>query len=176
MKAGIIFRKCLGGAGAVGAGHGGCRQRVKPLNRFAVAGTLVASFLSMATQPQNLSEFERTLSALVGVSLTCLGLRSSTIPAVRALSGLVGAGLLVRAATGRCAVKAALLAPLSPRASMYSARVDEALEGTFPASDPPASRLPDEPPRNAEAKWAAARAAEKTSQDQDPDPKSDKNR
>jgi hypothetical protein len=139
----------------------------------------------MTTQSQNLSEFERTLSALVGVSLACLGLRSSSIPAVRVLSGLAGAGLLIRAATGRCAVKAALLRdearpetiaepPSAAHASAQSARVDEGLEGSFPASDPPASRLPDEPPRNAKDKWDAARAAKKAAHD--PDLKSDKNR
>jgi hypothetical protein len=34
--------------------------------------------------------------------------------------------------------------------------VDEAAKESFPASDPPASGLPDKPPVNAEAKWAAA--------------------
>jgi hypothetical protein len=38
--------------------------------------------------------------------------------------------------------------------------VDESVEESFPASDPPASRMPDVPPVNAEAKWAAARAAD----------------
>jgi hypothetical protein len=39
--------------------------------------------------------------------------------------------------------------------------VDSSLEATFPASDPPASHLPDSPPANAGAKWeAAAEAAE----------------
>jgi hypothetical protein len=38
--------------------------------------------------------------------------------------------------------------------------VDDALKDTYPASDPPASHLPDEPPANAEAKWEAAAAAE----------------
>ena len=137
----------------------------------------------MAGQPQNLSEFERTLSALFGVSLSCLALRSSSLSGIRALAGAAGVALLVRAATGRCAVKAALLGegvrletiaepPASNSdASTHSARVDEALEGTFPASDPPASRLPDEPPRNAADKWEAARSAEKgpPGADQEPD-------
>ena len=39
--------------------------------------------------------------------------------------------------------------------------IDEALEETFPASDPPASHLPDEPPSNAAEKWAAANAKPK---------------
>jgi hypothetical protein len=34
--------------------------------------------------------------------------------------------------------------------------IDASLKETFPASDPPASRLPDEPPANADAKWKAA--------------------
>lgn len=123
----------------------------------------------MATR--NLNEFERALSALLGLSLSVLALRSSTKPAARALSGAIGTGLLVRAGTGRCAVKAALLGqrprpetiaePPDPAAGVSSARMDATLEGTFPASDPPASHLPDEPPSNTEEKWAAVRAAEK---------------
>jgi hypothetical protein len=37
-----------------------------------------------------------------------------------------------------------------------SKAVDESAKESFPASDPPASGLPDKPPANAEAKWAAA--------------------
>jgi hypothetical protein len=65
--------------------------------------------------------------------------------------GLTGIGLLVRAAASHCAVKAEL--------REKSRAVDESVEESFPASDPPASRLPDEPPANAEAKWRAAAAA-----------------
>ena len=36
---------------------------------------------------------------------------------------------------------------------------DRSLQDTFPASDPPASQRPDEPPANAEAKWKAAGAS-----------------
>jgi hypothetical protein len=41
-------------------------------------------------------------------------------------------------------------------AAPASKSVDESVKQSFPASDPPGSRLPDEPPVNAEAKWAAA--------------------
>lgn len=36
---------------------------------------------------------------------------------------------------------------------------DRSLQDTFPASDPPASQGPDEPPSNADAKWKAAGAS-----------------
>lgn len=36
------------------------------------------------------------------------------------------------------------------------AAVDESSKQSFPASDPPASHTPDEPPVNADAKWQAA--------------------
>ena len=39
--------------------------------------------------------------------------------------------------------------------------VDRSLLSTYPASDPPASRGPDEPPANAAAKWQAAGAKRK---------------
>jgi hypothetical protein len=38
-------------------------------------------------------------------------------------------------------------------------RVDESVRESFPASDAPASGVPDKPPANAERKWAAADAA-----------------
>jgi hypothetical protein len=41
--------------------------------------------------------------------------------------------------------------------------VDESLKSTFPASDPPATQGPDEPPSNAEEKWQAAGKPRKTS-------------
>jgi hypothetical protein len=44
------------------------------------------------------------------------------------------------------------------RESEASEAIDNSLQGTFSASDPPASRRADEPPANADAKWKAARA------------------
>ena len=43
-----------------------------------------------------------------------------------------------------------------------SEALDDSLKGTFPASDPPASHLPDVPPANAAAKWKAAQASSKS--------------
>jgi len=47
---------------------------------------------------------------------------------------------------------------LDPEAadSKKEGEIDESLEETFPASDPPASHSPDLPPANASDKWAAA--------------------
>ena len=44
----------------------------------------------------------------------------------------------------------------SGAASPSGSELDEALKDTFPASDPPAGGLPDNPPSNAEEKWQAA--------------------
>lgn len=46
-------------------------------------------------------------------------------------------------------------------AAQESRLVDDSLRDTFPASDPPASHGPDEPPANADEKWKAAGAARK---------------
>lgn len=46
--------------------------------------------------------------------------------------------------------------------------VDDSISQSFPASDPPASRAPDEPPVNAQAKWAAAAKAKAQEKKQDP--------
>ena len=65
----------------------------------------------------------------------------------------------LNAMTGAASAKHGL--PGSQRHQQKSAAVDQSVDDSFPASDPPASRLPDEPPVNADAKWAAARAAGK---------------
>lgn len=39
--------------------------------------------------------------------------------------------------------------------------VDEAVNESFPASDPPATHRDDNPPANAPAKWRSARLAER---------------
>lgn len=141
----------------------------------------------MAAQHGNLSRAERTTSTLVGVGFTLMAL--SRVPlALRLLSGIFAGGLFARAAAGHCAVKSALAGDTTlvqglrdqwrSVANTASARadglpgsavhqgnsdaVDQSVDDSFPASDPPASRLPDDPPVNAEAKWAAARAAAKT--------------
>ena len=129
----------------------------------------------MTRQTGNLSGAERTLSALVGLSFSMAALRGGS-PLMRLLNGLTGAALLARSYAGHCAVKAALSGEssfgLRPRTretdngsdrqrppGSTSDAVDTAVNDSYPASDPPASRLPDEPPINAEAKWEAARGA-----------------
>jgi uncharacterized membrane protein len=136
-------------------------------------------------QTENLSTAERTLSALAGIALSLLTLRRGS-PVVRTVSGAVGTALLARALAGHCGMKSALTGETSlgegladqwhrmsgkvssaarglsgsrARAAKSDA-IDESVEESFPASDPPASRIPDVPPGNAESKWAAARAAD----------------
>jgi hypothetical protein len=139
----------------------------------------------MAQRSGNLSGMERGISSLLGgVSLMTLAWRHGN-SAVRLLSGLAGSALLARAYAGHCGVKAAAMGQGSlkegisdqwkrmvptggpARDGTASVRTDscsaDAIDSTgsdsFPASDPPASRLPDEPPVNAEAKWEAANAS-----------------
>ena len=133
----------------------------------------------------NLSNTERTWSVLLGASLSLLALRRGNVT-IRSLEALAGTALLARAIAGHCGVKAALgghtslgeglrdqwqhiwaprdhagaAKPGSPAHAAQSAAVDRMVEESFPASDPPGSRLPDEPPVNVEAKWQAARASQ----------------
>lgn len=51
-------------------------------------------------------------------------------------------------------------------ASSVSQAVDESVRESFPASDPPATHGADEPPVNADAKWAAAEAAERNANEE----------
>ena len=131
------------------------------------------------TRRQNLSTAERGISGTLGtVALSAIALRRAH-PVIRVGMALLGLGLLARAVSGHCAVKAALSGNRSrgnaladPSQATKGGRrgddpapgeraVDDSIEGTFPASDPPASRLPDEPPSNAEDKWQVSRAAGK---------------
>jgi hypothetical protein len=134
----------------------------------------------------NLTSVERIASGFLGLLLGAVALRGGR-SWVRASAAVAGASLLARAASGHCAIKAATLGhsslaegvkdqwrglrrsadvgvhgrPGSPLHRARSQSVDEGIQDSFPASDPPASHLPDEVPVNAEAKWAAARAAGK---------------
>jgi hypothetical protein len=49
----------------------------------------------------------------------------------------------------------------APNPPSKSGKVDEAVKESFPASDAPASGLPDTPPANADEKWAAAKRRKK---------------
>lgn len=112
---------------------------------------------TMTSQSGNLSTGERAASALIGVALSIVTLTAKG-RVFGAVCGVLAGGLLARAAAGHCGIKAALQGHTT-RGDRLSRAVDESLQETFPASDPPASHLPDEPPSNAEAKWAAARGA-----------------
>jgi hypothetical protein len=137
-------------------------------------------------QTGNLSPNERSISALAGAASLVAAARAPFL--LKGILALAGVGLIARAAAGHCAVKSVLRgdAPLGrsvadqwsrlrPRTTgravgsagatqheRQSRAIDESVEESFPASDPPASRLPDEPPVNAEAKWKAAAAAGRT--------------
>ena len=110
----------------------------------------------------NLSNTERTWSALLGASLSLLALRRGNM-AVRSLQGLAGTALVARALAGHCGMKAALRGNASlgeglrdqwqhlwaqrghgataKRGSAahaaQSAAVDRSAEESFPASDAP---------------------------------------
>jgi uncharacterized membrane protein len=105
----------------------------------------------------NLSQSERIFSALAGAALTVLAAGRS--PMWRVISALAGGALIARGVTGHCAVKSALRTRSSLAFRRADRAIDESLEETFPASDPPASRLPDDPPINAAAKWRAVHEA-----------------
>jgi hypothetical protein len=133
----------------------------------------------------NLGSGERVVSAILGVAFSLLALRRGG-SVTRAVAGATGAALLARSFAGHCAVKAAvtgesslsegvaeqwrhmrergdgLARTVEQTAADLSARVDEAGKESFPASDSPAVSLSDEPPVNAEDKWAASRAAERS--------------
>jgi hypothetical protein len=133
----------------------------------------------------NLGSGERVVSAILGAAFSLLALRRGD-GVTRAVAGVTGAALLARSFAGHCAVKAAMTGESSLSEGvaeqwrhmrqksddltrnveigleMMSARVDEAVEESFPASDPPAVHLRDDPPVNADDKWAAARAAERS--------------
>ena len=131
----------------------------------------------MDQQTGNLSGTERAASALYGLSFSLIAMRGGS-PLWRLVSGIAGVALLARSYAGYCGVKAALTGEVSLRDGLstqwdrtwgastsstarpadYDA-VDECVNDSFPASDPPASRLPDEPPSNAQAKWEAAHSA-----------------
>jgi hypothetical protein len=110
--------------------------------------------------PPNLSTSERAASGVLAAILSVMARRAH--PLVRAGAVIAGLALLTRAVTGRCSIKAALMGthPLGVSGTSTDA-IDESVEGSFPASDPPSSHLPDEPPSNADDKWQAARAAGK---------------
>ncbi len=64
----------------------------------------------------------------------------------------------LRSAAGAAEAREADVRAAAATATASNA-LDNSLKESFPASDPPASGLPDEPPANADAKWQAAGTA-----------------
>jgi hypothetical protein len=62
-----------------------------------------------------------------------------------------------------------LLETASPKEPVAASKaIDDSLQSTFPASDPPATQRPDQPPVNADEKWKAAGVARKPSSRRSP--------
>ena len=107
----------------------------------------------MSDSHQNLSDTERTLSALAAVCGAIIGIRAPS-RLIRVIGAAATVALVVRSVSGYCAVKARMSAtsPQIPR-NRADAAIDESGDQSFPASDPPgfpasdppASHLPDEP-------------------------------
>jgi hypothetical protein len=162
-------------------------DKVNRENHFSHADVETRSFqgdLIVTRQVGNLSAAERAASAVTGLLLTLISARRGA-PLIRAATAVAGVALLARSYAGHCGMKAAATGhtsllqgladqwrlmsgragptarglPGSPAHAAASGAIDESVDESFPASDPPASRIPDEPPSNAEAKWAAARKA-----------------
>jgi hypothetical protein len=108
----------------------------------------------MSQQTGNLDSNERAVSALLGVSLAILAMRRGD-PLWRVLTGVASAALLARSCVGLAGYQT------RPWERVELDPVDQSVDDSFPASDPPASHVPDEPPANAQAKWDAAKAAGK---------------
>lgn len=104
----------------------------------------------MSRGNENYSNSNSALYTVYGSSLGLIALlgRNSKL---RAVTALAGAGLLLCATMSRKGDRVAT--------RTRSRHMDEALEQSFPASDPPAWSSPDVPPSNAEAKWKAHRDA-----------------
>ena len=91
---------------------------------------------SDSTPHINVTEPERYASAIAGGFLIALGLKSSsTLQRLGAL--LAGGGLVYRGVSGQCMLYRMLGSVKKQRAQRSEAQIDEALEESFPASDPP---------------------------------------
>lgn len=100
---------------------------------------------------ENVGPVERVASVVVGAALTFVGLFFTRGFARKLVLGVAGGGLIHRGATGRCAFYKAIgvdtarrPGPLPdvaetprPEEQWTEARIDEAIDESFPASDPP---------------------------------------
>jgi hypothetical protein len=110
-------------------------------------------------QAQNSSPAGRSASGALGAVFLVIAARQTHM-LLRAGAAIAGVVLLARAFGGYRTLDGASSSALGSR-SRAGAAIDDSIEASFPASDPPASRLPDEPPSNADEKWEAVKAAGK---------------
>jgi uncharacterized membrane protein len=91
---------------------------------------------SDATPHINVAEPERYASAIAGGFLLALGLNSSNTWQ-RVGSLIAGSGLIYRGVSGQCMLYRMLGSVRKQREERSEAQIDEAIEESFPASDPP---------------------------------------
>ena len=92
---------------------------------------------SAPSQPINISEPERYASAIAGGFLLAMGFASPSN--LKRLTGLMaGGGLIYRGLSGHCMVRNWMSNPRKQEAARAEAQLDETIEESFPASDPPA--------------------------------------
>ena len=85
----------------------------------------------------NVGDSERYASAVAGGFLLAVGLSGSSVWQ-RLGSLLIGGSLIHRGVSGHCMLYRLLSNPRKQEAERAEAQVDEAVEESFPASDPPA--------------------------------------
>ena len=92
---------------------------------------------SLFRGPINVNEPERLTSAAIGGFLLALGMARST-NWQRMASLLAGAGLVYRGLSGNCMMYRLMGRLRDDEGRRVDAQIDEAVEDSFPASDPPA--------------------------------------
>ena len=92
---------------------------------------------SLFSSAPNVSEPERFISAIAGGFFLALGL-SGTSSQQRLAAMFLGGGLVYRGVSGHCMMYHLLGKSKRKEAKRVEAQIDETVEDSFPASDPPA--------------------------------------